>query len=82
MVGDNTFCSPLIGPPLGMSVCVYVSVCVFKVLICIHSPYTKSFKSQQANEGLRKGGRRREVDRVREEGAEKLFRFNAFPPEW
>ena len=35
MAGDNTFCSPLIGPPLGVCVC---HMCVFQAYICIHSP--------------------------------------------
>lgn len=54
--GDNTCCSPLIGPPLG--VCVCVNVC-FQALICIHSPCTESYKSphsQRGIEGERRGG--------------------------
>lgn len=49
MAGDSTLCRPLIGPPLGMCVflfmhaciCVCMCVCVFQVLISIHRPCTE-----------------------------------------
>lgn len=86
MAGDRTLCRPLIGPPLGMCVFLFMHACICVCMcVCFSGTYQHTQPLYRISpHNLRDWGRKGEVDRcgMKMEGKKSFHCSRFFAPNW